>query len=79
MRFLEIENLRKVFVGSVGVQHFDIAVERGEFISFLGPSGCGKTTTLRSFSISRNFIPDIRSNCSSGPPWRRADPARRAG
>jgi putative spermidine/putrescine transport system ATP-binding protein len=47
MRFLEIENLRKVFVGSVGVQHFDIAVERGEFISFLGPSGCGKTTTLR--------------------------------
>ena len=29
------------------MQHFDIAVERGEFISFLGPSGCGKTTTLR--------------------------------
>ncbi|SDR62996.1 putative spermidine/putrescine transport system ATP-binding protein [Rhizobiales bacterium GAS191] len=47
MKFLEIENLRKVFAGSVGVQHFDIAVERGEFISFLGPSGCGKTTTLR--------------------------------
>jgi len=47
MKFLEIENLRKVYGAQVGVQHFDIAVERGEFISFLGPSGCGKTTTLR--------------------------------
>jgi putative spermidine/putrescine transport system ATP-binding protein len=47
MKFLEIENLRKVYGSQVGVQHFDIAVERGEFISFLGPSGCGKTTTLR--------------------------------
>jgi putative spermidine/putrescine transport system ATP-binding protein len=47
MKFLEIENLKKTYGGQVGVQHFDIAVERGEFISFLGPSGCGKTTTLR--------------------------------
>ena len=47
MKFLEIENLRKVFGSNVSVQTFDIAVERGEFISFLGPSGCGKTTTLR--------------------------------
>ncbi|MBV8446616.1 MAG: ABC transporter ATP-binding protein [Hyphomicrobiales bacterium] len=47
MKFLEIENLRKLYGAQVGVQHFDIAVERGEFISFLGPSGCGKTTTLR--------------------------------
>jgi len=29
------------------VQHFELHVERGEFVSFLGPSGCGKTTTLR--------------------------------
>jgi putative spermidine/putrescine transport system ATP-binding protein len=47
MKFLEIENLKKTYGSQVGVQHFDIAVERGEFISFLGPSGCGKTTTLR--------------------------------
>jgi putative spermidine/putrescine transport system ATP-binding protein len=47
MKFLEIENLRKTYGTQTGVQHFDIAVERGEFISFLGPSGCGKTTTLR--------------------------------
>ena len=29
------------------VQDFNLAAERGEFVSFLGPSGCGKTTTLR--------------------------------
>ncbi len=25
----------------------DIAIEQGEFVSFIGPSGCGKTTLLR--------------------------------
>src|ERR1700736_3608721 len=47
MRFLELENVQKAFGASYAVQRFDLAVERGEFISFLGPSGCGKTTTLR--------------------------------
>ncbi len=47
MAFLEIENLRKAFAAQTVVQNFDLAVERGEFVSFLGPSGCGKTTTLR--------------------------------
>ena len=47
MAFLEIEALRKSFGLNAVVQNFDLAVERGEFVSFLGPSGCGKTTTLR--------------------------------
>src|SRR5882672_5151884 len=47
MAFLEIEKLRKAYGPQTVVQNFDLAVERGEFISFLGPSGCGKTTTLR--------------------------------
>src|SRR4051794_37736992 len=45
--FLEINNLRKTFGSYRAVQHFEMKIERGEFISFLGPSGCGKTTTLR--------------------------------
>ncbi len=47
MAFLDIENLRKSFGAQNAVQHFELAVARGEFVSFLGPSGCGKTTTLR--------------------------------
>ena len=47
MAFLEIDDVHKSFEQQVVVQKFDLAVERGEFVSFLGPSGCGKTTTLR--------------------------------
>jgi putative spermidine/putrescine transport system ATP-binding protein len=47
MAFLEISDLHKSFGPLHVVQNFELAVERGEFVSFLGPSGCGKTTTLR--------------------------------
>jgi putative spermidine/putrescine transport system ATP-binding protein len=47
MAFLELAQVRKAFNQNVVVQNVDLAIERGEFISFLGPSGCGKTTTLR--------------------------------
>jgi putative spermidine/putrescine transport system ATP-binding protein len=45
--FLELRDVRKSFRQHAVVHAFDLAVERGEFVSFLGPSGCGKTTTLR--------------------------------
>src|SRR4051794_10981713 len=47
MAFLELNDVRKAFVGHVAVELFNLKVEKGEFVSFLGPSGCGKTTTLR--------------------------------
>jgi putative spermidine/putrescine transport system ATP-binding protein len=47
MTFLEIENLHKSFGANTALHHFDMKIERGEFITFLGPSGCGKTTVLR--------------------------------
>ena len=47
MKFLEIQDLRKSYGANQVVKQFDIAVDRGEFVSFLGPSGCGKTTNLR--------------------------------
>jgi len=45
--YLELASVRKEFATHVAVEGFDLAVTRGEFVSFLGPSGCGKTTTLR--------------------------------
>jgi putative spermidine/putrescine transport system ATP-binding protein len=47
MAFLELSDVQKRFGASSAVQNFNMAVDRGEFVSFLGPSGCGKTTTLR--------------------------------
>ena len=45
--FLSIENVTKSFAQTTVVRNVDIAIDKGEFVSFLGPSGCGKTTTLR--------------------------------
>jgi putative spermidine/putrescine transport system ATP-binding protein len=47
MAFLTLEKITKTFGNQTTIHGVDLAVERGEFVSFLGPSGCGKTTTLR--------------------------------
>jgi len=48
MSYLTLTGIQKQFPGGVvAVADFNLAMEKGEFVSFLGPSGCGKTTTLR--------------------------------
>lgn len=48
---IELVRLAKVFDGKHGpataVDHVDLAIPEGCFLSLLGASGCGKTTTLR--------------------------------
>ncbi|HEX3255114.1 MAG TPA: ATP-binding cassette domain-containing protein, partial [Gaiellaceae bacterium] len=47
MAYLELQKLHKEFGDFTAIQEIDVALEAGEFLSFLGPSGCGKTTALR--------------------------------
>src|SRR5438046_9686043 len=47
MTFLTLTGIQKQFGTTYAVESFNLAAEKGEFVSFLGPSGCGKTTTLR--------------------------------
>ncbi len=44
---VELDGVTKRFGSMVAVDHLDLVVQPGEFLSLLGPSGCGKTTTLR--------------------------------
>jgi len=57
------------------VDHLDLTVARGEFLTLLGPSGCGKTTTLRliaGFEMPDEGVIGIDGEDVAGlPPYRR--------
>ena len=44
---LVLNKLTKSYASFTAVDHVDLRLRQGEFVSLLGPSGCGKTTTLR--------------------------------
>lgn len=46
---IELNDVSKKYDDSdiYAVEHFNLKIKKGEFVTFLGPSGCGKTTTLR--------------------------------
>lgn len=45
---IKLEDVTRQFEDGVfAVDNLNLAVKKGEFVTFLGPSGCGKTTTLR--------------------------------
>lgn len=44
---IRLEKISKSFDDQLILDHFDLSVQKNEFLTLLGPSGCGKTTTLR--------------------------------
>jgi ABC-type nitrate/sulfonate/bicarbonate transport system ATPase subunit len=53
---LRVEGATKAFDGSVALAPTTIAIQPGEFISFVGPSGCGKSTLFN--IVSGLLTPD---------------------
>jgi putative spermidine/putrescine transport system ATP-binding protein len=47
MSTVQLRGLRRTFGSVVALDHLDLDIRSGEFVSMLGPSGCGKTTALR--------------------------------
>ncbi len=47
MARVDLEGLGKQFGADKIIDHVDLKIADGEFLTLLGPSGCGKTTTLR--------------------------------
>jgi ABC-type Fe3+/spermidine/putrescine transport system ATPase subunit len=41
---VEVRDVTKVFGDFVALDHVNLDIAEGEFMTFLGPSGCGKTT-----------------------------------
>lgn len=47
---ISLQDLSKSFGDMIAVDHINLDIGEGEFVTLLGPSGCGKTTTLRMIS-----------------------------
>lgn len=72
---IELKGVTKRFGSFTAVDHVDLTVNDGEFLTLLGPSGCGKTTLLR--LMSGFETPDEGSvflgneDITDVPPYRR--------
>ncbi len=44
---IEFKDIAKRYDEKIIMEHFDLAVEEGEFLTVIGSSGCGKTTMLK--------------------------------
>ena len=77
---LSLVELTKTFSNTASevtaVDHINLDIHPGEFITLLGPSGCGKTTTLRMIAGFEDAT-QVRS-CSMAKTWwlshRTSDP-----
>ena len=81
MSLLELRNISQAFfadqkkrTAKVALDHLNLSIEEGEFVSLLGPSGCGKTVTL---SIMAGFISPMTGTATfKGEPITAPNPQR---
>jgi branched-chain amino acid transport system ATP-binding protein len=53
MKFLEVDNLHKHFVGLIALENLSFQLDRGEIMGLVGPNGAGKTTL---FNLITGFL-----------------------
>ena len=61
---IEFQNITKTYENKTIIDHLNLSIQEGEFVTMIGSSGCGKTTTLK---MVNGLI--ARSGRYSGP-WR---------
>ena len=72
---LQLRNIQKSFGSRTVLDHVDLDIFNGEFLTLLGPSGCGKTTILR--LIAGFEYPDGGEILLNGRPLSHVPPEQR--
>ena len=44
---IELKDIKKAYGQTEVLNHFDLSIDQGEFITIIGTSGSGKTTVLK--------------------------------
>ena len=74
-RLIELRDVSKEYDGDLALDHVNLYINDGEFLTLLGPSGCGKTTMLR---LIAGFIMPTTSTTSPSAFGSRRPPRRRS-
>ncbi|MCD8216515.1 MAG: ABC transporter ATP-binding protein [Clostridiales bacterium] len=72
---IKYENISKSFGDKKVIDHLDLEVKDGEFLTLLGPSGCGKTTLLR--MVNGFETPDEGRILIDGKDQAESEPSKR--
>jgi spermidine/putrescine transport system ATP-binding protein len=72
---IDVQSVTKRWGAFTAVDHVDLQIRAGEFITLLGPSGCGKTTLLRMISgfetPTAGYVMLDGRDVTHTPPYRR--------
>ena len=77
MSVIELKDITMSYGPNRILEHFNLSVEQGTFLTMIGSSGCGKTTALK-LMTARTFPIQISMSCvgESAMSFRRSASSR---